>query len=185
LLAPVVALVVTAAANVEALTAQATTEAVGTSVEIGLGAGAGTGKFGGPGVAAMFYIGAPSEGFVMGAEFVGLFHREHYASGGAFWFDPGHTRTTSRLALSAVGRYNSASGTFVKAGLGLGALTDIDNSAQDYSPLLSYLTLATTFGVGGRWSVGSLDLVPRADVMFHLGHGVQMTGVAGLAVAVF
>ncbi len=86
LLAPLIVLLVTAAADVEALTAQATTEVAGNSVEIGLGAGAG--RFGGPGVALLFYGGGPAQGASLGMEFVGVFRRENYASGGAFCSTP-------------------------------------------------------------------------------------------------
>jgi hypothetical protein len=75
----------------------------------------------------------------------------------------------SRWALNVVGRYHSASGPFAKGGIGLGTVTDIDRSAQDTTPLKSFVTLVTAVGVGGRWSVGGLGLAPRADVLFHLG----------------
>ena len=180
-----IALLVTGAADVELLTAQSTTEMAGQSVEIGLGAGVGTGRFGGPGVAAVFYVGGTSDGFSLGGEFLGVFRRENYASGGAFFPDPGRTRTMTRWALSAVGRFNTASGTFVKVGAGLGTITDIDTSVLDATPLKSFTSLVTTFGVGGRWKLGGVGVAPRADVLFHLGHGVRMTAVGGVALAIF
>jgi hypothetical protein len=185
ILAAAIALVAVAAADVASLAAQATSEVGDNSVEFGLGAGGGTGRFGGPGIAALFYVGGASPGFALGAEMVGLFRREHYASGGAFFRDPGRTRTMTRWALNIVGRFNSAAGPFAKVGVGVGVLTDIDTSVLDAVPLKSFTTLVTSVGVGTRLSLGGISIAPRGDLLLHLGHGVRATGIGGLAVALF
>lgn len=185
LLASAVVLLAAAVADVESLAAQAGSQVRSNSVEIGLGAGAGSGRFGGPGVAALFHVGGTAPGFALGADVVGLFRREHWASGGAFFPDPGRTRTMTRWALSMVGRYNSPAGPFAQMGVGVGIITDIDTSLQDDVPLKSFTTLVTSVGVGTRWSLGSVGIVPRGDLLLHLGHGVRATGIGGLAVALF
>ncbi len=185
LFAPVGVVLAAAATDVCVLAAQSTDNLGGKWVDMGLGMGVGTGRFGGPAVAAIIEVGDRSRTVSLGGELVGVFRREHFAEGGAFFPDPGRTRTIARWAASVVARYGRRSGPFGKVGIGIGAVGDIDTSVLDASPLKSFVAFVTTAGFGARWPVGSVVITPRADLLFHIGHGFRLTGVAGATVAFF
>ncbi len=152
--------------------------------EVGVGVGGGTGRFGGPGMAAVLRVGRQTKPFALGLEFAGVFRRELFAEGGAFFPDPGRTRTLARWAVSAVARVRTQSGTFGLAGLGVGTVSDIDKSVQDATPLKAVGAAVTTVGVGKHWRVGGMVITPRAELMLHVGGVVRVTGMAALAISV-
>lgn len=182
-LVPALATCAALLAPVASLSAQ-TGDRPSEAFSIGLGVGGGTGRFGGPGIAAVLSVGGGSHSLSLNGEFMGVFRREHYAEGGAFFPDPGRTRTLTRFAATVGARLGDANGPFGRVGIGLGGVDDINTSVLDATPITVFGSVAATAGVGTRWRLGPLTLGPRADLMLHMGSRVRATAIGAVAVFV-
>ncbi len=152
--------------------------------EAGVGVSLGTGSFGGPGLATLVSMLATVGRFQVGAEWIGRFRFQKYSDDGGELQPPPppRMRTITRWAVNFVGQVPIAEGLFGKAGVGVGAIETIDFSIADAAPLRMFAAPVATLGVGHPKRVGKWVLVPRSDLIFHLGSKSRVTVLLLLSV---
>ena len=144
--------------------------------EAGVGVSLGTGSFGGPGLGTLVSMHATMGRFQVGAEWIGRFRFQKLSECGLCQPPPPpRMRTITRWAVNFVGQVPIAEGLFGKAGVGVGAIEAVDESILDDSPLRMFVAPVATLGLGHPWRVGKWVLVPRSDLIFHLGAKSRVT----------